>query len=174
MTKYFVRSACFALLIALVAGHTAAQNDLQIEIERDVWNPLFKASNLFDAEGFLSVQSRDLVRISLDLKEIYGLDRYRREITVGFKRAKDRGIVRISEARFLDRNASGEHAYETGYFRSEVTMPNGEKRVRFSKFEFVLRKENGKWRILVDKDTADGGKITAEEFSSAAPMRSKQ
>lgn len=159
------------LFIAFLVNRVSAQ-DFALQIERDVWIPLLAASGSFDAEAFLAVQSRDLVRISVDSNEVYGLSRYQKEIRDGFPRAKARGIARKSEVRFLQRNHSDDLAHETGYFRSQVTMPNGDVRVRYSRFEFVLRKENGKWRILVDKDTADGGKITAEQFSAAAPMRS--
>ena len=159
------------LFITFLVGRASAQ-DVELQIERDVWLPLLSASGSFDADAFLALQSRDLVRISVDSNEVYGLSRYHKEIREGFPRAKARGITRKSEVRFLQRNHSDDLAHETGYFRSEVRMPNGDVRVRYSRFEFVLRKENGKWRILVDKDTADGGKITAEQFSAAAPMRS--
>jgi hypothetical protein len=33
----------------------------------------------------------------------------------------------------------------------------------------VLRKEGGKWKILVDKDTADEGKITEAMFRAVNP-----
>lgn len=161
---------CILLIAFLVAGVSA--QDVALQIERDVWIPLLAASGSFDADAFLALQSRDLVRISVDSNEVYGLSRYQKEIRDGFPRAKARGITRKSEVRFLQRNHSDDLAHETGYFRSEVTMSNGDVRVRYSRVEFVLRKEIGKWRILVDKDTADGGKITAEQFSAAAPMRS--
>jgi hypothetical protein len=33
----------------------------------------------------------------------------------------------------------------------------------------ILRKEAGKWKILVDKDTSDEGKITEAMFRAANP-----
>ncbi|HET9274523.1 MAG TPA: DUF4440 domain-containing protein [Gemmatimonadales bacterium] len=161
------------LSVLPVAGPVAQEapsREVEVQIEKDVWIPLFAASAAFDADGFLAVQSRDLVRVSVDAKEVYGLDRYATEIREGFRRAKARGITRSSEARFLERTASGDLAYQTGYFRSRVRLPGGEERVRYSRFEFVLRKEDGRWRILVDKDTAGDGTITVADFRSAAPM----
>lgn len=166
----FKTCGCILFVAFLVAGVSA--QDVALQIERDVWMPLLSASGSFDADAFLAIQSRDLVRVSVDSNEVYGLSRYQKEIREGFPRAKARGITRKSEVRFLQRNHSDDLAHETGYFRSQVTMPDGDVRVRYSRFEFVLRKEDGKWRILVDKDTADAGKITAEQFSAAAPMRS--
>lgn len=165
------RRTWFCLVLITFFGVRADAEDIQLQIDRDVWIPLFTASNAFDAEAFLTLQSRDVVRVSVDSKDVSGLARYQSEIREGFKRAKERGIVRKSEVRFLERNASGELAYETGYFRSQVTLPSGEQQVRYSRFEFVLRKEGGKWRILIDKDTSDGGRITEEQFLAAASMR---
>lgn len=153
---------------------SAGSKDTQRQIDDEVWIPFFAASNAFDAAGFLAVQSKDLVRISADSKQIYELDRYQTEIREGFKRARERGIVRKSEVRFLERIVSGHLAYETGYFRSQATLPGGEVRIRYTKFEFVLRKEGGRWKILVDKDTAENGTITEEMFQAAAPMRREQ
>lgn len=141
-----------------------------MQIEADVWIPFLAASDAFDADRFLAVQSRDLVRVSTDAKRVYGLARYETEIREGFRRARERGITRVSEVRFLDRVADGDLAYETGFFRSRVTLANGEVRVRYTRFEMVLRREAGTWKFLLDKDTSDGGSITEEAYQAAAPM----
>jgi ketosteroid isomerase-like protein len=163
--------AILCVLLLLVAP-AARADTAQDEIDRDVWRPFMTASNAFDADGFIAVQSKDLVRVAVDTKEVYGLERYAREIRDGFKRARERGLKRKSEARFLSRASSADLAYETGYFKSEATLASGEERVRYSRFEFVLRKENGVWKILVDKDTADGVKITEQDFQAASPVSS--
>jgi uncharacterized protein (TIGR02246 family) len=162
-------AATLTLILALTSA-ARAENTLYAEIERDVWVPFMAASNAFDAEGFLAVQSKDLVRVAADQNDVYGLDRYAREIRDGFQRARERGVKRVSEARFLTRATSESHAYETGYFKSHATLANGETRTRYSRFEFVLRKENGRWKILIDKDTAAGGKITEQDFQAATPI----
>jgi ketosteroid isomerase-like protein len=161
-----IRLAMLPVLLAATAAAQPAQ-EVQRQIEHDVWIPLMRASVAFDAEGFLAVQSRDLVRVSVDAGEVYGLDRYQREIREGFPRARARGITRQNEIRFLRRIASDSLGWETGYFRSQVRMPDGEERVRYTRFEMVLRKEGGKWKILVDQDTSDEGKITEAMFEAA-------
>jgi ketosteroid isomerase-like protein len=156
-----------ALLLACV-GASAAQDPAR-QIETEVWLPLLRASNAFDAEGFLAVYSKELVRVALDAGDVYGFPRYETEIRDGFARARTRSVQRRSDVRFLARRATADVAWETGYFRSETRLGSGEERVRYSRFEFVLRKEGGKWRILVDKDTADEGRITEAMFLAAAP-----
>lgn len=162
----------FLLWLSILAClHSAAvAQDARQQIERDVWIPLLAASNAFAAEGFLAVQSPDLVRVAADANEVYGLSRYAAEIRAGFERARARGMARESDVRFLVRTASADLAYETGYFRSRATLPDGTARIRYSRFEFVLRREEGRWRILLDKDTADGGKITEADFLAATPL----
>jgi ketosteroid isomerase-like protein len=163
--------AATALLSVLLASAVAQQTSAQQEIDEHVWRPFMAASNDFDADKFLSVQSKDLVRVAPDRSEVYGLDRYAREIRAGFQRARERkGLSRESEMRFLTRSAAGDLAHETGIFRSRVTLPGGEVRIRFSRFEMILRKEDGRWKILVDKDTAAGDAATEEEFQSATPI----
>jgi uncharacterized protein (TIGR02246 family) len=160
----------FLVLSALIRG--AGAQSTEAELERDVWRPLLAASGAFDAEAFLAVYSPDLVRIAADQNEAYGLERYAEEIRAGFIRARDRGIVRTSDVRFLTRTSSDGLAFETGYFQSRVTMPDGEVRTRYSRFEFVMRQEEGRWKILVDRDTAEGGRITEAQYLAAAPMSS--
>jgi ketosteroid isomerase-like protein len=150
---------------------TAQEYSAQREIDEHVWRPFMAASNSFDAEKFLAVQSKDMVRVAPDAKQVYGLERYAREIREGFERARGRkGLIRSSEMRFLSRSAAGDLAHETGYFRSRTVLPSGEVRTRYSKFEMILRKENGRWKILVDKDSAEGGTITEATFLAATPL----
>lgn len=174
MNNAFRQCVCYCSLCLLLfcnAVVCAANDSVQRQIDADVWVPLFAASDKFDADGFLAVQSKDLVRVSVDTNEVYGLDRYKSEIRAGFKRARERGIVRKSEIRFLQRVTSANLAYETGYFRSESIPANGEVRVRYTRFEFVLRKEGGRWKILVDKDTAEKNTITEKDYQAATPMK---
>jgi ketosteroid isomerase-like protein len=168
------RLARVAVTFLIVAGAALAQqHSFQEDIDEQVWRPFMSASNSFVADKFLSVQSQDLVRVALDAKEVYGRERYAREIREGFERARQRkSLSRSSEMRFLTRVGSGDLAHETGYFRSRVTLPSGEVRTRYSRFEMILRKENGRWKILVDKDTAQGEPITEKQFQSATPVSS--
>lgn len=166
--SFHLRWLCLPLLGFVHA--VAVAQEVQRQIEQDVWIPLLTASNAFDAEGFLAVQSRDLVRIATDANDIHGFSRYESEIRAGFARARSRGVRRTSEVRFLTRTASGDLAHETGYFRSRATLPDGSVRVAYTRFEFVMRREDGRWRILLDKDTADDGRITERDFLSATAM----
>lgn len=171
LSRFLVFTAIGCLSVLSAGASQGLAPDVEREIDAQVWIPMLAASNSFDADGFLAVQSRDLVRVSVDTKEVYGQERYATEIRAGFRRAKERALKRTSEMRFLTRTQSGALAHETGIFRSEAVLPSGERRTRYTRFEMILRKEAGRWKILVDKDTAQNGTITEEEYRAAAPLR---
>jgi ketosteroid isomerase-like protein len=170
LRKCLLLVALGCLSVRSVGVSQTISPDVEREINAQVWLPMLAASKSFDADGFLAVQSRDLVRVSVDTKEVYGLERYATEIRAGFRRAKERALKRTSEMRFLTRTHSGALAHETGIFKSEVVLASGERRTRYTRFEMILRKEAGRWKILVDKDTSQNGTITEEEYRAAAPL----
>jgi hypothetical protein len=158
--------------VLCTAAASAAQTtplDVAREIDAQVWIPMMTASNSFDAEGFLAVVSPDLVRVAEDRNEIYGLDRYRAEIVPGFARARERGVRRTSSVRFLGRSQAGDLARDHGIFRSEVVLAGGGTQVRFTAFDMILRREQGRWKILVDRDSARGGTLTEADYARGTP-----
>lgn len=168
-----MKGILFAAALSCAATVTRAQttsSNVAREIDAQVWIPMLEASDRFDADAFLGIPSPELVRVSVDTNEIYGLDRYRSELVPGFSRAREPGIKRRSEVRFLTRAHSGELARDTGIFRSEVVLASGEVRVQYTAFEMILRREHGRWKILVDQDTSRGGAITEQEFLKGTPL----
>jgi hypothetical protein len=101
---------------------------------------------------------------------LYGIDRYTSEIRAGFARARERGLRRMTTVRFLTRTQTNALARDTGIFRSELTLPGGERRLTYTAFEMILRKENGLWKLLVDQDTSRGGSIAERDFLAGRPL----
>lgn len=174
MNHQFLVRRLFALGVLLACiGPVLAQTpaaEIEREIDEQVWGPLLRASDNFDAEGFLAVHSPDLIRVSVDRNIVHGFARYSAEIRAGYPRARERGVRRTSTLRFLSRAQEGGLARDTGIFRSDAVLPSGEKRVSFTAFEMILRREGGKWKLLVDKDEWRGGQITEQEFLKGRPM----
>lgn len=169
----WLRTAFGVLSLAMsffVYASEPDKRDVEAQINAQVWIPMLRASDEFDAEGFLAVLSRDLIRVSTDRNLIYGFERYNNETREGFARARERGVRRTSSMRFITRAHAEGLARETGIFRSEVTLSNGQKRVSFTAFEMLLRKEAGTWKLLLDQDTWREGKITEDEYLAAMPM----
>ncbi len=164
-----MRCAC-TLVLAWVLGSAAAQ-DFQQEINKQVWIPFLEASNQFDGPRFMSVQSKEVVQASLESGRVLTYTDYSNSILPNFERIQREGKVkRTTEMRFTARIANDQMAHERGYFKSTVLRANGETRISYSEFYMTLRKENGVWKILVDADSNLQGSITEEMFLAAKPM----
>jgi ketosteroid isomerase-like protein len=156
--------------IALTLSYIAAAQQYQQEINEQVWRPFIQTFNNFDTEGFMAVHSKDLVRAPLDAKAIMNFDQYKKQNEAGNQQARLANQKRSIELRFLNRVASESQAYEVGVYKTTMTTPDGGSRHYYGKFQVVLRKENGTWKILVDSDTSEGRTITEKDFQEAKPL----
>lgn len=158
-------------VVFVLTGSVLWGQNIQQEINEQVWKPFLKASSEFDGETFMSVQSRDLVQASLGSKRVLNYEQYEASIVPSFARIRGEGKVkRTTEMRFTERIASDRFAYERGYFKSTTLRANGEIRIGYSEFYMVLRKESGVWKIFVDSDSQLNGTITEEMFLAAKPL----
>ena len=142
--------------------------NLQKEINEQVWKPFIKAFNNNDNEAFSTVHSKEVVRVSQDDNQIIGYNEYFKKVPDSVK-AKWKDWKRDIELRFLQRIASGDKAFEVGYYKSSSTNAvTGEKRTGYGKFHVLLKKENGSWKILMDADANE--KTDEAVFMTARPM----
>jgi ketosteroid isomerase-like protein len=156
----------WALLLLFSLPIRAAS--IEQEIDAQLWRPFLRASAAFDDAAFLALHSSDFVRVSLDRKEIVGLEAYAGTVREGFARARARGLRRHAEMRFLSRTTSATLAHETGYFYGRALLPDGGTRETFTRFEAIVRKEPEGWRLLLDMDSSEGGAITRAMYEQAA------
>lgn len=163
------RSIITFTLILFSAG-VFAQTDIQKEINEQVWKPFIKTFNEYNAKGFLDLHSKDVVRSSRDSKEVLNWDQYFQQQDSGDKRSLANGSKRTLELRFLERIGDSEKAIDVGVYKTTSIRKDGTARSFYGKFIVVLRKENGMWKILVDTDSSEGGKITEKEFLEAVAM----
>jgi hypothetical protein len=106
--------------------------------------------------------------VSQDVNQILGYDEYFKKIPDSEK-AKWKDWKRNIELRFLQRIASGDKAFEVGYYKtSNINTATGEKRTGYGKFHVLLRKENGIWKILMDADANE--KTDETVFMTGSPM----
>ncbi|HJS56391.1 MAG TPA: nuclear transport factor 2 family protein [Chitinophagaceae bacterium] len=141
---------------------------MQKEINEQVWKPFIKAFNTGDDEAFSAAHSKDVIRVVQDDHQVMGYNEYFKKIPDSVKAKRDNWKKNI-ELRFIQRFASGDKAFEAGYYKSTRTnIVTGEKRTGYGKFHVLLRKENGTWKILMD---ADAHEKTAEAvFMKGKPM----
>ena len=157
---------CLFLVFAIPAF--SQPGNLQKEINEQVWKPFIKAFNNNDNDAFSAVHSKEVIRVSQDDSHIMGFDEYFKKVPDSVK-AKWKDWKRNIELRFLQRIASGDKAFEVGYYKSSSTNTvTGEKRTGYGKFHVLLRKEKGTWKILMDADANE--KTDESVFITAKPM----
>ena len=160
----------FTLTAILIStfGLFSQENKFTKEINEQVWKPFITGFSTGDDELFKSVHSKDIARIEQDNKRILDYDKYFRKVPDSIK-AKWSDWKKYIELRFTQRIASNDQAFEVGYYRTTSTnVKTGEKRSGVGKFHVLLRKENGKWKIVMDADTAEGA--SEENFNKAMAM----
>jgi ketosteroid isomerase-like protein len=148
----------------------AHSQDFKKEINEQVWKPFIKTFNGNDAEGFMAVHSKDLVRSPRDNAKVKDWSEYYREVKAGNERDKGLNRKRTIELRFLERIASVAQAVEIGIYKVSNVQPDGTPQDFYGKFFVVLRREDGLWKILVDSDSSEGGTINRQSFLAAPPM----
>lgn len=158
------------LLLLSVISFEAYSQDHTKEINEQVWKPFIKTFHERDAAGFLAVHSKDLVRSSRDAKTVLTWDGYLKQQREGNEWSKKNDVSRDLELRFTERIANATQAIEVGIYKTTTVNNTGERRSLFGRFQVVLRKENGTWKILVDTDSSEGNTIGEKDFLKAQPM----
>jgi ketosteroid isomerase-like protein len=156
-------------LSIFISGFAFAQN-VQREINDQVWKPFIKNFNERNTDGFMAVHSKDVVRSPRDAKVVWNWDEYYKNQKEGDERGKAGSSNRKLELRFTERINNASTAVDVGVYKTTVTRPDGSSRSSYGRFHVILRKENGIWKILVDTDSSEGEAITDKEFLAASPM----
>jgi hypothetical protein len=162
----YILSTLFALAITFTA--MAQSGNAQREIDEQVWKPFIESFNQNNTDKFMSVHSKDVMRVTQDDKKIINWNEYNSSMRSGDERDKQNNRKRSIELRFINRIASADRAFDVGYYKTTYHLAGGD-RSYYGKFHVALRKENGTWKILLDTDTAKD--VTAEHFNAAPPMQ---
>ncbi len=144
--------------------------DIQKEINEQVWKPFIKNFNEHNAKLFMTLHSKDVVRSPRDAKSVLNWDEYLREQAAGDQQDIKENRKRTLELRFTERINSKDRAVDVGVYKTTYLLQGGSKQDYFGRFHVVLRKEKGIWKILVDTDSSENGMIGEKEFLSAKPM----
>lgn len=159
----------FITLLLLCGLSVFSQSDsLQKQINEQVWKPFIKAINSGDNDALSVVHSKEVARVMQDDGKIIGYSEYFKKIPDSIK-AKWSDWKSNIELRFLHRIASADKAFEIGYYKTTSTnSKTGEKRTGYGKFHVLLRKESGRWKILMDADANE--KTDEAVFITAKPI----
>jgi len=142
--------------------------NLQKEINEQVWKPFIEAFNSGNDEAFSAVHSKEVTRVIQDDNRLMDYEQYFKKVPDSIK-AKWKDWKKNIELRFIQRIASNDKAFEVGYYKSTSTnVMTSEKRIGYGKFHVLLRKENGRWKILMDADAHE--KTDEAVFLTGKPM----
>lgn len=137
------------------------------ELDRDIWLPFIKAYGEGNPDGYIALHSKSFVRPMGDAKRIDTYEQWASGTRGMFKSFADRGAKMSIQFRFLERFANAESASERGIYEFTRINANGETRKAYGKFHVITRKEDGKWKILVDYDSTEGRTIDEAAFKAA-------
>lgn len=135
--------------------------DFSKEINQQLWEQFVDAYNTRDADKYLSLHSKDIVRITqIGIRQG---DVFREGIRKAFARKNQ--PKRTIEFKHEHRIHEKEIAYEVGYFKVTYTR-DGEEQDFFGRFSVLLKKEDGRWKIAQDWDVdkINGEAITERDY----------
>lgn len=155
---------CLVLFLFCYAPIIAQEADpAQQEIDAQVWWPFIETYNALDGKGFNALHTQDVMRAGP-----WGIrmgEEYFAGNVANYQDAKKAGIQRNIAFRFEHRVARENVAYEVGYYKV-ISKQNGVEHTFYGRFDVVLRKVEGTWRIAQDwdVDAINGRKFTEEDF----------
>jgi hypothetical protein len=166
-------TALLAALAVSLAAHAQqpapkpADPEILKALDRGIWQPFVRAYGEHKADDYIALHSRQLVRVSAEQKSIDPYDLWIERTRAMFKSFADRNRRFAIAFRFTERIANADTASERGIFEFSVLAPNAEPRRFYGKFHVLSRKEDGRWKILSDYDSREGGTIDAASFAAA-------
>lgn len=173
MRPFAALAFAFACLVAFPAAAqqrpapAPANPEILRELDRDIWKPFAEAFAAGKPEDYFALHSPAFIRAMGDARRVEPREAWMKGTRGMFKSFADRGIKPSIAFRFLERLANSESASERGIFEFTMADAKGEPRRSYGKFHVFSRKEDGRWRILVDYDSSEGGTITRDTFLAA-------
>ena len=139
------------LLLCLLVSNTCLGQENKVldfseEIDTQVWIPFKTAYNLGDATAYNALHASDIIRITT-----YGIQQgkeYQESIIKSFARSDRRRQI---DLKFEHRIHSENLAYEVGYYRVQYYQNDSLKK-SFGRFNVLLEKKAGVWKIVQDWD----------------------
>jgi ketosteroid isomerase-like protein len=158
----------------LLGSLDGISQNIQQEINNQVWRVQLAAMNSNQADRFMSTMSEDVIQISYDRQTLRNKEEFRNQAVATYKRLAERKVTRTMEFRFLNRIANAESAFEDGFYKYELTNEKLEKQTFYGYFQVVLRKEKDLWKVVVDYDSEkyNGVAVTQEVFERARTLDS--
>lgn len=158
------------LFTAIAISCNVSAQTTQDEINEHIWFPFMETYNSYDTDGFMAIHTDDVLRINREGKDIRIGEEYAKQMEMSNTRSKESGSTREIDFSFLERIDKGDTAFEVGYYRVKYSHAGGSG-VSFGKFQVILKRVDGKWKIAVDSDTSHGGTVSLADFESGNVLK---
>jgi len=136
-------------------------------IDADVWIPYSKAFEAGNANEYIGLHSTSLIRVMGDLKYVDPYAGFTKNMQDMFANlSKQRAKVSI-QFRFTERIANQDSASERGIYEFTLTNAKGVSDKTYSRFHSFLKKEGGKWKIVMDYDNSEKGLANETSYKAA-------
>ncbi|MBL8516552.1 MAG: nuclear transport factor 2 family protein [Betaproteobacteria bacterium] len=136
-------------------------------IDADVWIPYSKAFAEGKANDYIALHSKSLLRVMGDLKFVDPYEGFTRNMAEMFDSLKKQNVKVSIQFRFTERIANQDTASERGIYEFVMTDAKGKVTRNYSRFHNFLKKEGGKWKIVMDYDNGEKGAVTEATFKAA-------
>lgn len=171
----FIRAFAAALLLVPVLAFAQrppsapqpANPTLLKAIDADVWVPYSKAFAEGKANDYIGLHSKSLLRVMGDLKYVDPYEGFTRNMTEMFDNLKKQNVRVSIQFRFTERIANQDTASERGVYEFVMTDAKGKVTKNYSRFHNFLRKEGGKWKIVMDYDNGEKGAVNEAAYKAA-------
>ena len=157
MVKYIFSGICLMLSLSL-----SAQQTLE-DINNDVWYNFMQAYQDLDASLFNKIHAEDVIRVPIDGNIMLIGQEYKDQNLDNFNRWNQAQLKQKIEFSFLSRIQKGKWAHETGIYKLTRFSDSGAE-AYYGKFNVTLKKINGFWKIFIDSDSNENGKIGEADF----------
>lgn len=158
------------LLFSVTFGFTQDSQTIQKEINQNLWKPFKAAFETLDGPALNALYAKQVLRVTPN-----GIDTKNDFREANLKRFEEN---RKTETKvqldfwFDSRNTNSDTSYEVGFYRMELTNPDGVNTI-YGQFHIVLKKEDDTWKITQDWDTAtiNGNAIMVTDFEKQKPLQ---
>ncbi|MBK7384269.1 MAG: hypothetical protein IPI81_13225 [Flavobacteriales bacterium] len=160
--------ACSTLFASAQAPPVLSDSTTQA-IDAEVWRPFVNAFNMRDAEAFMALHAKPVIRWPLGWGLPQTADSLRVQSARNWSLPVPQGEVHFIELYFTHRSHTDSFEFDIGYYRVVIMRDDGNGRQFVGHFSTILGKAEGRWKIFLDADNSDG--VTDEALKHATPLR---
>ncbi|WP_417463786.1 YybH family protein [Kordiimonas sp.] len=158
----------FATIVVMyLMGQAPLWADTVDDINTEVWEVFTRSYQENDGELHVSIYHPEVVRPISQNGTVLSGTAYTDHLRKMFANRKARGASGADiHFRFNERLHNNDSAYEVGIYRLTGQRPDGTDFVNYGNFRVVLKKHEGRWKIMFDAD------VPADEAAwDAAPIK---